>query len=206
MFPGTAYCTAFNDAEQLAELDSILRSAPYDAPPVAPVLYIKGGHCLVPSGSVVAIPEPYWRLSIGASVAVQRTVTGFDTVRPAIDLAIPHESFFRPAIGEVARDGFLVLGDAQPWPDNFDSAEIVTEIQRTIVHRWSLTQLVRPVIALLADISDFMSLLPGDLLVIGTPGNAPLARHGDHVRVTVTGFTPVSLTMAEAFSASGQEP
>ncbi len=45
----------------------------------------------------------------------------------------------------------------------------------------------RSVDQLLADISEFMSLELGDILLVGEPPNAPLARVGDRVRVEIDG-------------------
>jgi 5-oxopent-3-ene-1,2,5-tricarboxylate decarboxylase/2-hydroxyhepta-2,4-diene-1,7-dioate isomerase len=40
---------------------------------------------------------------------------------------------------------------------------------------------------LIADISEFLMLKAGDVLLVGEPGNAPLAGPGDHVTVTIDG-------------------
>jgi 5-oxopent-3-ene-1,2,5-tricarboxylate decarboxylase/2-hydroxyhepta-2,4-diene-1,7-dioate isomerase len=47
--------------------------------------------------------------------------------------------------------------------------------------------LIRPVPQLIADVCEFMTLLPGDILLVGVPENPPLARAGDSVRVEVQG-------------------
>jgi 5-oxopent-3-ene-1,2,5-tricarboxylate decarboxylase/2-hydroxyhepta-2,4-diene-1,7-dioate isomerase len=50
---------------------------------------------------------------------------------------------------------------------------------------------VRPVERLIADISEFLTLQPGDILLIGEPPDAPLAQAGDKVRVEVTGLPAI---------------
>jgi 5-oxopent-3-ene-1,2,5-tricarboxylate decarboxylase/2-hydroxyhepta-2,4-diene-1,7-dioate isomerase len=44
---------------------------------------------------------------------------------------------------------------------------------------------------LIADISEFLTLQPGDILLIGEPHDAPLARAGDRVRVEIDGLPAV---------------
>jgi 5-oxopent-3-ene-1,2,5-tricarboxylate decarboxylase/2-hydroxyhepta-2,4-diene-1,7-dioate isomerase len=51
--------------------------------------------------------------------------------------------------------------------------------------------LVRPVQRLIADVTEFMTLRPGDILLVGESPDAPLARAGDRVRVEVNGFAPL---------------
>ena len=51
-----------------------------------------------------------------------------------------------------------------------------------------MSHLVRGVARLIADVSAFMTLDRGDLLVVGEPYDAPLARPGDRVRVSADGF------------------
>ena len=57
-----------------------------------------------------------------------------------------------------------------------------------------LSELVRPVDRLLADVGEFMTLQAGDVLMLGTDvlanGHRPRARAGDTVCLTVPGFAP----------------
>lgn len=203
MFAGTAYCTALNDRRQLEALDPALHQPPYANPPQAPVLYIKSGHCVVASGSTVSLPDPTDILAVGATIALQWTASGPTTARLALDLAVPHESFYRPAIGELARDGLLPVGAAAPRPDALDTLEIVTEINGTAVHHWNLSYLVRGIDRLIADVTTFMSLLPGDMLLVGTAGDRPTAKRGDHVRVSAAGFAPVEAVISGSNMQAG---
>lgn len=52
---------------------------------------------------------------------------------------------------------------------NADRLEIVTEINGVEQDRWSTADLVRSVPELIAAISDFITLQPGDAVLIGTP-------------------------------------
>lgn len=198
MFAGTAYCTALNDRRQLEALDSAFRAAPYNAPPKAPVLYVKPGHCVVPGGSTVALPAGCDALGVAATLALQWTVTGPTAVRLAIDLSVPHDNFYRPAVTELACDGFLPVGPAIAPPDSLAMLDIVTEIDGAEVHRWNLSSLFRDIPTLIADVTAFMTPMPGDMLLVGTPGDRPTARAGSRIRVSAAGFAPLEARLAGA--------
>jgi 5-oxopent-3-ene-1,2,5-tricarboxylate decarboxylase/2-hydroxyhepta-2,4-diene-1,7-dioate isomerase len=49
------------------------------------------------------------------------------------------------------------------------------------------SSLVRSIPQLIQDISEFMTLHPGDMLLIGEPESSPLTAPGDSVRVEIPG-------------------
>ncbi len=104
------------------------------------------------------------------------------------DVSIPHESYFRPAIRQRCRDGFCVIGSdiTEHMPE-----EIRTSINGELRCRARIADLVRPIDRLIADISEFLTLQPGDILLIGEPHDAPLARNGDRVRVEIDGLPAI---------------
>jgi 5-oxopent-3-ene-1,2,5-tricarboxylate decarboxylase/2-hydroxyhepta-2,4-diene-1,7-dioate isomerase len=69
--------------------------------------------------------------------------------------------------------------------------EIRTFINGELRCRASIADLVRPIDRLIADIGEFLTLQPGDILLIGEPHDAPLARAGDRVRVEIDGLAPI---------------
>ncbi|MCB2025584.1 MAG: fumarylacetoacetate hydrolase family protein, partial [Ottowia sp.] len=60
--------------------------------------------------------------------------------------------------------------------------------------------------ALLADVNAFMTLQPGDVLLLGTDclpdGSRPLARAGDAVELRAPGFAPLVNRLVEEGAAS----
>lgn len=104
------------------------------------------------------------------------------------DISIPHESYFRPAIRQRCRDGFCVIGCDRT---GLVPSEIRTFINGDLRCRASIADLVRPIDRLIADISEFLMLQPGDILLIGEPPDSPLARPGDRVRVEIDGLAPI---------------
>jgi 5-oxopent-3-ene-1,2,5-tricarboxylate decarboxylase/2-hydroxyhepta-2,4-diene-1,7-dioate isomerase len=69
-----------------------------------------------------------------------------------------------------------------PEPDALD---VRVEVDGVPVQRYSTAGMIRSVAKLIADVSEFMTLAPGDLLMLGAGPGAPLARAGQAVRITI---------------------
>src|ERR1700674_5202408 len=67
---GTVYGALLNHRSALAALGPAVNQPPYNAPPDAPVLYIKPRNTLALSGSIVRIPPGTPELEVGACVGV----------------------------------------------------------------------------------------------------------------------------------------
>ncbi|MCB9954872.1 MAG: fumarylacetoacetate hydrolase family protein [Caulobacterales bacterium] len=204
MIVGTIYGVALNDAEEIERLRTSFSAAPYNAPPLSPIVYIKPRMCATTFGAAIPLPKDESELKLAATVAL---TIGRDASRVeagkamhhvasaglALDVAIPFESYYRPPVANIARDGFLPLGatGAVGIPD-----EIVTAIDDLDVHCWKLSRLVRSPAQLIADLSQFMTLRAGDLILVGLPGDAPRARLGQRIRVTAHGMAQLTTLIA----------
>jgi 5-oxopent-3-ene-1,2,5-tricarboxylate decarboxylase/2-hydroxyhepta-2,4-diene-1,7-dioate isomerase len=69
--------------------------------------------------------------------------------------------------------------------------EIRISIDNELRCRANTEDLVRPIDRLIADISEFLTLQPGDIVLAGEPPDAPLAKAGDRVRVEVEGLAAI---------------
>jgi 5-oxopent-3-ene-1,2,5-tricarboxylate decarboxylase / 2-hydroxyhepta-2,4-diene-1,7-dioate isomerase len=149
--------------------------------PVAPVLYLRPRNTWSNSGAAIRLPSDARELKMAGTIGIV-IGSGYVAVN---DVSIPHESYFRPAIRQRCRDGFCIIGSesAERAPK-----EIRISINGELRCRANVADLVRPIDRLIADISEFLTLEPGDVLLIGEPPDAPLARAGDHVRVEVDGL------------------
>ena len=74
-------------------------------------------------------------------------------------------------------------------------AEAVTYVNGVEVDRRGFAALVRSAEQLLADVTDFMTLSTGDVLLLGAADSSPLARPGDAVRIEVAGLSSLSYCM-----------
>lgn len=195
MIVGTTYGVALNDREQLDALAPTFGESPYGAAPSAPVLYVKPRNCIAADGARITLDDDVADVAIGATIALVASPCGFVTGRLAIDVFVPHVSFHRPAIAEQCRDGFLPLGLEAALPGNFEAIDVVTAINGVERHRWCLARLARGPEALHREIGAFMTLLPGDLLLPGIAGDAPVARRGDRVHVSAAGVGDLSVEL-----------
>jgi 5-oxopent-3-ene-1,2,5-tricarboxylate decarboxylase/2-hydroxyhepta-2,4-diene-1,7-dioate isomerase len=198
---GTVYGTLLNHADALAALGDAVHVAPYNAPPKAAVLYIKPRNTWVGPGDSVVVPAGMTELEIGATLGLvigraacrvrEEDALGFVAGYAIVnDVSVPHASYYRPSLRFKARDTFcpigaFVLRDAIGSPD---SLSISVAIDGEVVHRASTAGLIRPVARLLAEVSAFMTLAPGDVLSVGVAAGAPRARAGQRVTITIDGL------------------
>jgi 5-oxopent-3-ene-1,2,5-tricarboxylate decarboxylase/2-hydroxyhepta-2,4-diene-1,7-dioate isomerase len=198
---GTVYGTLLNHRDALAALGDAVNAAPYKAPPKAPVLYIKPRNTWVGNGDPVIVPSDAPELEVGATLGL---VIGRAACRVSVaealsfvsgyvivnDVSVPHASFYRPSLRFKIRDTFCPLGrvvssDAIGSPD---ALRITVSVDGAVVHRSSTAGLIRPAAQLLSDVSEFMTLVPGDVLSVGVAAGAPRARAGQTVRIEIEGL------------------
>jgi 5-oxopent-3-ene-1,2,5-tricarboxylate decarboxylase/2-hydroxyhepta-2,4-diene-1,7-dioate isomerase len=211
---GTVIGTLLNDRGALAALGEAMNAPPYQAPPQSVVLYIKPQNTWTACGVPVMLPANVQEVEIGATLGIVigttacrvSEATAFDFVAGYTivnDLCEPHASVFRPAIRQRCRDGFCAIG---PWviarqevaaPDALDTRVLVNgELRAT--HTGA--DRVRSIARLMADVTEFMTLSPGDVLLAGVAGNAR-ARANDRVRIEIDGVGALeNLLVAEARS------
>jgi 5-oxopent-3-ene-1,2,5-tricarboxylate decarboxylase/2-hydroxyhepta-2,4-diene-1,7-dioate isomerase len=112
------------------------------------------------------------------------------------DVSIPHQSYYRPAIKQRCRDGFCPIGSIAPFASlDPEDGQIRIFVNGELKASVSTTDLVRPVARLISDVTEFMTLRTGDILLIGEPANAPLAGIGDQVRVEIPNLGSIENTL-----------
>jgi 5-oxopent-3-ene-1,2,5-tricarboxylate decarboxylase / 2-hydroxyhepta-2,4-diene-1,7-dioate isomerase len=210
---GTVYGTLLNHADALAALGAAVHEPPYKAPPKAPVLYIKPRNTWVGDGDAVVVPTGIDELEIGATLGLVigcaacrvreaealSFVAGYVIVN---DVSVPHAVYYRPSLRFKARDTFCPIGgfvarDAVAAPD---ALRIVVSVDGETVHRCGTAGLIRPAARLLAEVSEFMTLVPGDVLMLGVAAGAPRARAGQRVSISIEGLG----SLENPFVAEGQ--
>ncbi|WP_138417606.1 fumarylacetoacetate hydrolase family protein [Aquibacillus sediminis] len=196
---GTVYGALLNYQGVYDQLEPSMNEDPYKAPPKGPILYIKPVNTFNRFASSVPMPEEESVLEMGAAlgIVIGKTTTkvkeesalqhvaGYTVVN---DVSIPHESVYRPAIKQKARDGFCPIG---PWVVHRDEVKnpnqliIRTYINGELKQENSTKNLIRSVERLIADVTDFMTLYQGDILLVGVPENAPLAQENDQIQIEI---------------------
>ena len=199
---GAVYAALLNHRTALQALGDDINRPPYNGAPRAPVLFIKPRNTLAADGDPVVVPAGVAELEVGASLGIVigrpacrlseadalEHVAGYLIVN---DVNVPHSSCYRPSIPFRARDGFCPLG-ARLVPRaglaNPDDVTIRIYLDGELRQTTTTAELVRPVVKLLSDVTDFMTLSPGDVLAVGVASPAPRARAGQRVRIEIDGI------------------
>ena len=126
---GTVYGTLLNFRREHALWAPRMHEAPYKAPPNAPVLYIKTANTFTRSGQPIALPQGV--VEVAASLGLVAGEGG--RVAGAVlfnDVAIPHQSYYRPPVKFRCVDGFLGVGDVlRPVTDLGELSSLVLELR-----------------------------------------------------------------------------
>lgn len=193
---GTVYGTLMNFRGEFDALGGKVNQPPYQAPPKAPVLYVKPANTWTENGGAIAIPAHVPEVEVGATVAMvmksAREVAGYVLMN---DVSIPHDDFFRPPVKTRCLDGFLGIGDRiRARNEAGDPAVFKLEVRVNgeLKQTVRFSQLVRPADKLLADVSEFMTLGEGDMLMLGCDVGRPRVRVGDRVEISMPALGTLS--------------
>lgn len=203
---GTVFAVALNHRSQIDAWDQAFHESPYQTPPKTPVWFIKPRNTHRTNGGTIPFPTGETVLS-GATLAVvigetARKVPATQVARYiagyalANDISLPETSFYRPAIKAKCRDGFCPLGDLGLL-DNVNALTIITEVNGVEQDSWSTVDLLRSAAELIAAISDFITLTPGDAVLIGTPQQRVELKPGDTVTVRAAGLPVLTNHVAQ---------
>lgn len=202
---GTVYGTLLNFRREWDLWSARMTQDPHKAAPKAPVLYVKTANTFCPAGQDLLLQDGVNEVDIGATLGLvmgaQAQVVGAALLN---DWSVPHTSYYRPPVKFRCRDGFLGLpqqitpGRVQDWA----TLQIAVRRNGELVQSVDLQQLMRDVPTLLADVGEFMTLQPGDVLMVGTDcladGTRPRAQAGDRVEISAPGFASVVTTVGGA--------
>lgn len=198
---GTLFGVALNYQGLLNQHIAEFKQAPYRQPPIKPVLFIKtpntrNGHdhaVIQPRGERLQ-PGPALGVVIGQSASrvspedALEHVAGYTIVN---EFSLPEDSYYRPAVKAKCRDGFCSLGpelvafDQLADPHRLDLKLFVNGELR---QQNSTAHFIRSIPQLISEISEFMTLHAGDVLITGTPEDRVDVRAGDIVEVEISGL------------------
>ena len=199
---GTVIGTLLNYRGELEALGDAVHKPPHLLPPRAPVLYIKPANTWIAHGAPIPIPANLDAIAVGAAlgIVIGRAATrvasaraleyvmGFTVVN---DVHTPNPNLLQLAVRDRWRDGFCPIG---PWvveraaianPDALAVRVRINGVERAV---GTTANLVRSIATLIADVSEFMTLSAGDVLLAGVPEAAPTAMVGDRVRIEIDGI------------------
>ena len=193
--PRVIVCVGKNYADHIVEMGGSKEELPEE-----PGLFLKGLNALTGPGD--PIPYPGWTNSLHyeGELAV---VIGREMRQVSEGEALEHVLGYTCAVDVTARDrqktdlqwtrgksadGFCPVG---PWLEtDFDPAEVQvqTRVNGELRQDGNTRDLIFTVPQVLAYISTFMTLLPGDLVLTGTPEGVGELSVGDQVEVRIDGI------------------
>ncbi|OIN45841.1 4-hydroxyphenylacetate isomerase [Pseudomonas azotoformans] len=197
---GTLLGVALNYQGLLDQHLAAFQQAPYQKPPSKPVLFIKTPNTRNEHAGVVRHPQGE-RLQPGPALGAvigQRAsrvslenamahVAGYVVVN---EFSLPEDSYYRPAVKAKCRDGFCVLGPQLIPRDqvaNPNQLSLRLWVNGELRQENTTANWVRDIPQLIAEISEFMTLHPGDVLITGTPEGRVDVLPGDRVEVEISG-------------------
>lgn len=199
---GTLFGVALNYQGLLESRLEEFQQAPYQKPPVKPVLFIKtpntrNGHSqpvVFPLGVERLQPGPALGVVIGKTASrvnaaeAMEHIAGYCIVN---EFSLPEDSYYRPAVKAKCRDGFCPIGPELVNPAQIadvDALNIRLFVNSELRQQNSTANWVRKLPQLLAEITEFMTLHAGDVLITGTPEGRIDVQPGDVVEVEIDGL------------------
>lgn len=204
---GVVVLARLNHRAELTALGDAVSQLPYKAAPQGPVLAIKPRNTLGVDGNAIEVPAGVASLDVAASlgIVIGRTACQVPAAEAmdfvagyaiGVDIGVPHASHYRPAVRQHARDGFCPIGPQVVAADaiaDADALAVEVTIDGETAQRTDTAGRLRGVAQLIADVSEFMILRPGDLLLLGASAGAPQVRAGQVATVSIEGLGSLRL-------------
>lgn len=206
---GTLFGVALNYQGLLQDHLQSFTQPPYQKPPVKPVLFIKTPNTRNADGQPVVYPKGVERLQPGPALGVvigksasrvslenaMQHVAGYTIVN---EFSLPEDSYYRPAVKAKCRDGFCPLGPELVPADQVSDPHALSLklfVNGELVQENSTANFVRSIPQLIVELSEFMTLHAGDVLITGHPEGRVDVRPGDRVEVDISGLGRLSNTI-----------
>jgi 2-keto-4-pentenoate hydratase/2-oxohepta-3-ene-1,7-dioic acid hydratase in catechol pathway len=193
--PGKIVCVGRNYREHAKEMGNEV--------PSEPLLFLKPPSSVVASGASIELPPDAGRVDfegelgivIGATLrraTPEACALGIRGIVAANDVSARD---WQKNDGQWARakgaDTFLPLGEESPAPRDLSALTVVSRLNGVERQRGNTADLVFPIPVLLAYITRYITLEPGDLVLTGTPGGVAALSPGDVVEVEIVGHSTV---------------
>jgi 2-keto-4-pentenoate hydratase/2-oxohepta-3-ene-1,7-dioic acid hydratase in catechol pathway len=198
--PGKIICVGRNYLAHAKEMGNDV--------PKEPLLFLKPPSCVIAGGQAIELPPGAGRIDfegeigvvIGATLRHCDEAAARKGIRGLVAANDVSARDWQKNDGQWARakgcDTFLPLGNEVPAPANLNTVTVVTRHNGVEKQRATHADMVFPIPTLLAYISKYMTLEPGDLLLTGTPAGVAEIAPGDTVEIELVGLSKVSNPVA----------
>jgi 2-keto-4-pentenoate hydratase/2-oxohepta-3-ene-1,7-dioic acid hydratase in catechol pathway len=193
--PGKIVCVGRNYREHAREMGNDV--------PAEPLLFLKPPSSVIAAGESIELPSTAGRVDfegevgilVGARLRKATPEACAAAVRGVVAANDVSARDWQKYDGQWARakgtDTFLPLGEESRKPCDLGALTVLTRLNGKERQRASTADLVFPIPVLLAYMTRYITLEPGDLVLTGTPaGVGPLVA-GDVVEVEIVGHSSV---------------
>lgn len=143
---------------------------------------------------VVALAQGGSDLSVAqAAQSIYGYAVGLDMTRR--DLQAQAKELGRPWELGKSFDAAAIIGPIVPNTQLVDSGDIRLYINDELRQQGDLNQMIWPVAEAIAFLSRYITLLPGDVLMTGTPAGVSTIHKGDKLRAEIAGFQPLHISV-----------
>ena len=206
---GNIFGIALNYKCLYEKLQAQFNEKPYINEPKKPVLFIKtpntrnqSGQHVVKQKNDILQAGPTLGIVIGKSTSrvsendALDHVAGFVTVN---ELSLPEDSYYRPAIKAKCQDGFCVLGTpvAKEAVKDLNNLALRVYVNGELKQQGTTANWIRTPAQIIEQISEYMPLNEGDIILTGTPLGRVDLQAGDEVRVEIDQLGSVTNTIQE---------
>ncbi len=190
--PSKIVCIGRNYADHAAEMDSEV--------PDRPLLFLKPPNTLASHGDTVTVPAGKERIDYEAELGVvigeqcrhvpeadaMDVVAGFTCVNDVSNRDDQRQE--QNWVRGKAFDGAAPIGPVLATPEEVpDDAFVRSRVNGGLKQDGSLEQLIFPIPELIAEITTYLTLEPGDVIATGTPEGVGSLADGDDVEIEVEG-------------------
>ncbi len=188
-----------------------------DEPPSEPVLFLKPSTSVIGPGAAITYPHLSQQVDFEGELAI---VIGRLCREVPLERANEVILGYTCANDVTARDlqktdgqwarakGFDTFCPIGPWiSTDVDPADLAisTTVNGEIKQQSRTSMLLHGVAELVAFVSNVMTLLPGDVILTGTPAGVGPLRPGDEVAVTIEGIATLTNTVSGNASMGGSQ-
>ena len=193
--PGKIVCVGRNYREHAKEMGNDV--------PKEPLLFLKPPSSVIRAGAAIELPPDAGLVSYEGEIGIvigtmlrkataEQCTAGIRGIIAANDVS---SRDWQKNDGQWARakgsDTFLPLGDESHQPYDLANLTVVTRVNGEERQRGSSAEMVFSIPTLLAYMSAYITLEPGDVVLTGTPAGVGPLTHGDIVEVEIVGHSIV---------------
>ncbi len=201
--PGKIVCVGQNYLEHIKELGLFI--------PKEPLIFLKPPSCIVGPGEAIVMPAGARRVDYEGELAIvvgrtMRRVAESEALQHVLGCSCFNDVTERSMVAEspfnlIVAKGFDTFGPLGPCVATGldpDGLEIITRVNGEIRQRDNTGNCIFGAARVLSHISARMTLMPGDVVITGTPKGVGELKAGDVVEVEISGVGRLSNTVVAA--------